>query len=55
MSPDLFEKEIWINGHKWRDVTNKTVSGQTYNYEEAKKISFWPYQRIVSNDSNKNK
>jgi len=55
MSPDLFEKEVWINGHKWRDVTNKTVSGQIYNYEEAKKINFWPYQRIVSNDSNKNK
>jgi len=52
MAPDSFKKEVWINGHKWMDVTNETVYGQTYTYEEAKSISFWPYRGITSSDSN---
>jgi hypothetical protein len=28
-------QEVWINGHKFIDVTNMTVSGTVYNYAEA--------------------
>ena len=33
------EKIVYINGKPFRDVTNKTVSGSVYIYEEAKALA----------------
>ena len=33
------EKIVYINGKPFRDVTNKTVSGSVYTYEEARALA----------------
>ena len=33
------ERVVYINGRAFRDVTNQTVEGPTYTYEEAKALT----------------
>jgi len=37
--PDYYRPIIYINGMAFRDVTNVTTGGITYNYEEAVALS----------------